>query len=314
MNAYSVDFRRKVLEIYNNEKISKSAIAKRFNVSRTFIYSILNIFSKTNDVVPKNGIVGRKRLIDEPGILKIKSWVEQQPDITEDELCKKYEEEFNIIVSQPTINRTLHRLKLSLKKTLIATEKERDDVKEKILSYQSEIKTISPDDMIFIDETGVHCGMETAYARAPQGARAISSSPFNKGKKFTLIGAISKNQLEASLQVEGAVDGYIFSFFIENILLPVLRPGQYVIMDNLTAHKIHEIRELIESKGAYLVYLPPYSPEFNPIEMLWSKFKQYLKKKKARISEILDIYITESLNFISKTDLENWFKHCGYYV
>jgi transposase len=123
---------------------------------------------------------------------------------------------------------------------------------------------------------------------------------------------MSVRGMEAVMTVESATDSEVFFTYLEQVLCPKLAPGEVVIMDNLSVHKVAGIRELIESHGARLIYLPPYSPDLNPIEKAWFKFKQFLRSAKARTQQALDLAITEALKTISSENAIAWFRHCGY--
>lgn len=123
---------------------------------------------------------------------------------------------------------------------------------------------------------------------------------------------MSLRGMEAVMTVESATDGEVFLSYLEQVLCPKLRAGDVVIMDNLSAHKVAGIRDLIEGSSAKLIYLPPYSPDLNPIEKAWFKFKQFLRSAKARTQHALDQAITEALNTISSENAAAWFRHCGY--
>lgn len=150
------------------------------------------------------------------------------------------------------------------------------------------------------------------YARSEKGTRAYGFKPYYKRENLTLVGAIGLKGFLGGLTFTGGINGQIFRFFIEQILVPSLWPGANVVMDNLPAHKVEGIREMIESVGASVIYLSPYSPDFNPIENAWSKLKQYLRSVAARTYEALDRAVTSGLNSITITDLKNWFTHCCY--
>jgi len=156
--------------------------------------------------------------------------------------------------------------------------------------------------------------MTLPYGRSLKGKRAFDSCPVSKGKRISTIGALSTDGLVANMSYEGTLNGTRFLYFLENFLVPQLRSGNVVICDNAAAHKVSNVEKMIESKGAKLVYLPPYSPDLSPIELYWSKFKQYLKKAKARTKESLKRAILEAINTITKEDAKNWFEHCGYVV
>jgi transposase len=132
-------------------------------------------------------------------------------------------------------------------------------------------------DLVFVDETGVNIAMARLYARAPKGKRAYASAPVNKGKNVTVLGALSLAGVVEAMTIDGSADGQVVSTFIQDVLVPALRPGQTVIMDNLSAHKVEGIQDALEARGARLEYLPSYSPDLSPIEKCWSKLKAILR-------------------------------------
>lgn len=174
------------------------------------------------------------------------------------------------------------------------------------------MKTIDANDRVFLDETGVNIAMARHYARAPQGERAYASKPVNKGKNITVLGALSLDGIQAAMTVEGSTDTDVFLTYVQSVLVPTLRPGQVVSMDNLSSHKDDRIQTAIESVGARLEYLPPYSPDLSPIEECWSKFKASLRATAARTRETLDAAITHAFTLITPDDARGWFAHCGY--
>lgn len=165
---------------------------------------------------------------------------------------------------------------------------------------------------MFLDESGVTTQMTRAWGRAPQGQRVAEAMPQSHWKVLTTLGAMSLRGLEAVMTIESATDGEVFTAYVEQVLCPKLKPGDLVILDNLSAHKVRGIRELIEAQGAELLYLPPYSPDLNPIEKAWFKLKQFLRAAKARTVEVLDQAITEALKTITADNAAAWFRHCGY--
>jgi transposase len=173
---------------------------------------------------------------------------------------------------------------------------------------------VDAEEMIFIDESGLHLGMTRGYGRGLSSDRVIDFAPFNKGTRVTMIGAISAGEVKAAMYGDWHLDGDIFTSFVKECLVPVLRPGQMVFMDNLRTHKVAGIKELIEATGARLIYLPPYSPDLNPIELCWSKLKSYIRKQEARSFGALGRAIKEAFKTITKSDLEAWFQHCGYSI
>lgn len=152
--------------------------------------------------------------------------------------------------------------------------------------------------------------MTRLYARSPKGQRIAEPTPGGHWKVTTILGAMSLRGMIATMTVEAATDREIFLAYVEQVLCPALRPGDVVVMDNLSSHKVDGVLRLIEAAGAELLYLPPYSPDMNPIEKAWAKLKQWLRTAKARTKEALDEAIAEALQLISADNAEAWFKHC----
>lgn len=152
--------------------------------------------------------------------------------------------------------------------------------------------------------------MTRYYGRAPSNERVFDSVPYKEGNRKNIIGAMSNKGMLASFVTEDSVDGDVFLNYIEYILVPELLPGNIVVMDNLPAHKIDGVEELIESVGAKLLYLSPYSPDFSPIELSWSKIKTFLRKTKSRNSDALEEGICKAFATVLTKNCEGWFRHC----
>jgi transposase len=174
------------------------------------------------------------------------------------------------------------------------------------------IKDIPIRNLIFLDESGANLRMAPLYGRAPGGERIFNAVPFNRGNRMTMISAISFEKIEAALYGEWAADGEIFLNFITRCVCPVLRKRHVVIMDNVAFHQVCGVREAIEATGAKLIYLPPYSPDLNPIEQMWGKIKNYLRKEAARTLDKFAVSVKEAFMSIKSADLINWYHHCGY--
>ena len=168
--------------------------------------------------------------------------------------------------------------------------------------------------LVFVDESGTHTSMDRLRSRAPRGERAYGKVPRNRGKNLTLIAAMSLSGMGESMCFEGATDAAAFEVYVEHFLAPSLCEGQVVVFDNLGAHQPQRIRELIEQRGAEVVFVPSYSPDLNPIEQAFSKIKNILRKLQARTYEALLEAMEEALSKITPADAAGWFDHCGYEV
>jgi transposase len=166
--------------------------------------------------------------------------------------------------------------------------------------------------LVFVDEMGTNTSLSPTYGWSKKGQRAHCSVPRNRGKNTTVLSSMSAEGMGPSLAVEGATTSAVFEAYVEQILTPTLRRGQVVVMDNLSAHKGERVRELIEGQGCELLYLPSYSPDFNPIEQAFSKIKGLLRKGEARTREALVEAIGAAISTVTATDARGFFEHCGY--
>lgn len=182
------------------------------------------------------------------------------------------------------------------------------------LLWRNEIGRIDPERLVFVDEMGTHTSLAPLYAYAPVGERAFLKLPRNRGTNTTLLcSLLLEGAMGPSMAVEGATTKEVFEAYLEHFLVPALRPGQLVVMDNLGAHRPKRVRELIEGKGCELMYLPPYySPDLNPIEEAFSKVKHILRKIGARGKEALIEAMGRALGAVSTEDVRGFFVHCGY--
>lgn len=166
----------------------------------------------------------------------------------------------------------------------------------------------------FLDEAGATTVLTRLYARALGGKRTIEAVPRNYGQSTSMIATLGVGGVQAPMLIEGSVDTLVFNAYCEEVLQPTLKRGDIIVLDNLGAHRASRIEEIAAGCDARIVWLPPYSPDFSPIELMWSKVKAYLKKIKARTQAELEKAIAEAFNTITLSDCLNWFRHCGYQV
>ncbi len=171
---------------------------------------------------------------------------------------------------------------------------------------------VDPQRLVFVDEMGSNTSLSAIYAHSQKGQRAYCSVPRNRGPNTTLLSSISSSGMGPSMAVEGAVTAAVFETYIKRVLSPTLPPGQLVVMDNLSAHKGDRVRELVEEQGCELLYLPPYSPDYNPIEEAFAKIKNILRKAEARGREALVEAMGSALDEVGARDARGFFEHCGY--
>ena len=166
--------------------------------------------------------------------------------------------------------------------------------------------------LLFVDEMGVNISLSPLYAWSRRGERAFGSAPRNWGKNVTLLASITHRGVGPCLAVEGPTTREVFEAYLERVLAPTLEPGRVVVMDNLSAHKGGRVREIVERAGCELIYLPPYSPDLNPIERAFSKVKGLLRRAEARTRESLIEAMGRALCAVSARDARGFFEHCGY--
>jgi transposase len=198
------------------------------------------------------------------------------------------------------------------KKTAHAAEQERPDVAHRRRSWSQLRAQFDPERLVFIDETGASTKMARLYGRAPRGERCRAPIPHGHWKTTTFTGALRRHGLTAPMLLDGPMSGPAFLAYVAWVLVPTLKPGDVVVMDNLPAHKPAEVRRAIEAAGARLIYLPPYSPDFNPIEMAFAKLKALLKKAAARTLDGLWQAIAGALDTFTPTECRNYFEAAGY--
>lgn len=196
------------------------------------------------------------------------------------------------------------------KKTLAATERSESARRE----WRIALADLDPSRFVFLDESSTNVRLTPTYARAPKGQRAHGTAPRNYGQNTTLVAALSPTGLQAPMTLLGALDSDAFAVYVREFLQPTLAPGTVVILDNLSVHHRTDIRALFDAADCQLIFLPPYSPDFNPIELVFSKLKTRLRRLAARTQAALEDAIAEALTTISAQDAAHCFRHCGYPV
>jgi transposase len=166
--------------------------------------------------------------------------------------------------------------------------------------------------LVFLDESGVNTGMTRLYGRAAKHQRVREAVPDVRFHRTTILSSVRLDGTTIPFVFEGALNGDLFRAYVRQWLAPSLKPGDLVIMDNLSSHKVSGVVEAIEAVGASVEFLPPYSPDLNPIELMWSKIKAVLRKLKVRAKELLDEAIAQAFSAVSLSDISGWFRHDGY--
>ncbi|AKU95582.1 Mobile element protein [Labilithrix luteola] len=198
------------------------------------------------------------------------------------------------------------------KKSFTPSEQQRADVQEKRETFLREVAKVDPNDLVFLDESGCNIAMTASYGRAPAGVRVAESKPANWGSNLTVVGAIKNDRIVCHRTLVGAMNKPRFIALIRHVLCPLLPRGAVVVLDNLRAHHAPEVREAVEAVGATVLYLPPYSPDLNPIELCWSFAKTWLRRLARRTESELRKAINNTMLRVRTDQLRAWFGHCGF--
>ena len=228
------------------------------------------------------------------------------------ELREKIRERHGVGFGYGTVWRFLARHRITRKKkTGHASEQEREDVATAREAWFEGQLDLDPSKLVFLDETAVSTNMARRFGWAPRGERCRMSVPFG-WKTKTLVAALRWDRIDAPMTIDGALDGASFLAYVEQILAPTLAAGEMVLRDNVRTHKVAGVRAAIEAKGAKILYLPPYSPDFNPIEKPFSKIKSILERIAARTADALETAVGEALRTFTPRQCMNYFASSGY--
>jgi transposase len=198
------------------------------------------------------------------------------------------------------------------KKTLHAAEQDRPDVAQAREAWKANQANLNPDKLVFIDETGASTKMVRLRGRFRRGERLMVKAPFGHWKTTTFTAGLRRYGMVAPFVLDGPMNGEAFRVYVEKVLVPILQPEEIVVMDNLPAHKVEGVRKLIEARDARLLYLPPYSPDLNPIELAFAKLKALLRKAAERTRDALWDRIGQLLKHFSPQECANYLAHAGY--
>ena len=308
----SFDLRTRAVAAYETANLSIRAVAFRFGIGESTLKRWLWRKRRTGSLNP-GPFRGPEPAISEAGLVDLAAVVSEQPDATRAELTARFNQRTGKSVSTSTIQRCLRRLGITRKKkTLHATERDSERVRGLRAEFVAAQNGFDPTRLVFIDEAGSNAAMTPRYARSIRGRRAHGHQPSHWGKNLTMIGAMRSDGLVTLMTICGATTGAVFLVFVRRMLCRVLRVGDIVVMDNLSAHKVDGVRQAIEQAGASVLYLPPYSPDLNPIELCWSKLKHRLRAAEARTLDDLNDAIAMAMTEISPANCAAWLRHCGY--
>jgi transposase len=310
--ALSMDIRRKVMKAIKGGMSCRQAAA-RFDIGPATAVRWAKRVEITGDVAPsKMGGDHRSERIEAHAEF-ILGQLEEKPDLTIMELREQLRERHGLRVGYGTVWRFLARHKITRKtKTGHASEQDREDIAAAREDWFEGQLDLDPLTLVFIDETAISTNMARRFGWAPQGERCRAAVPFGHWQTKTLIAALRWDRVDAPMTIDGALDQAAFLAYVEQVLAPTLSAGETVVMDNVPIHKVAGVRAAIEAKGAKVLYLPPYSPDFNPIEKPFAKIKSFLERIAARTADALDAAVGEALRAFTPKQCINYFASSGY--
>ena len=306
----SADLRERIVAEVNGGK-SRRGAAARFGVAASTAVRLQARYEETGSVAPAR--IGRPKGSGKLGTHRdfIIARVEDRPDITMPELAALLLAERGIEVDPSNLSKFLCKAGFTYKKTLLASEKERADVKaERNEWHTHRLPAIraAPERLVFIDETSVKTNMTPPRGRSLKGKRLLADAPFGKWNTQTFIAGLRCHDLVAPWVIDGAINGEVFDMYVITQLAPQLKPGDVVVWDNLNVHKSPRAAEAIKARGAWVLFLPRYSPDLNPIEKAFSKLKTLLRKAKARTYDDLWKAVGKICDLFTPQECWNYFK------
>ncbi|RAX41091.1 IS630 family transposase [Rhizobium tropici] len=305
----SNDLRKRVVDAIEAGESCRS-VAARFGIAVSSAVKWSQRYRSSGSVAPGKMGGHRKRVL-EPYRAFIAERISQTPHLSlhglKEELAAR-----GVKVSHDTVWQFLRREGLRFKKTLFALEQARADIARRRQRWRSWQTGLDPRRLVFIDETWIKTNMAPLRGWGPKGKRLRSFAPHGHWRTLTFLGALRCDRLAAPCVFDGPINGQCFRAYVEQQLLPVLEPGDIVVMDNLGSHKSGAIRQMIRDAGARLWYLPPYSPDLNPIEQAFAKIKHWMRLAQKRTIDDTWRHIGHLVTTIEPSECSNYFANAGY--
>jgi len=282
MKAYPLELRQRIVDAVDNHLYTYCEIAEFFQVHESYIYRLRRCQKTRGHLAPLAHGGGAQPKLKEAEIKVLIALVEEQPDATLEELCRWLKPRAKVEVSLSTVCRCLQSLHLPPKKKTCFAEEARPKERK---AFQKKQPTLDVEQLVCLDEFALHTGMRRRNARAPQGERAKVTEPFQQKVKLSVISALSLKGVGATMTIEGPVNGEVFHQYVKHFLLPELKPGNIILLDNARIHHTAETIHLLKAAGVKVEHLPAYSPDFNPEENCISKIK-YTTNTRQRVGSI----------------------------
>ena len=310
MTPYSQDLRRRVLDTIQRGDGSVRQIARRFLVSVSFVTRLLQLHRTTGSVEPRPHGGGNPAVLGPEDLERLLELIRQQPDATLEE-CRQ---RLGLSCSLMTICRALDKLGLPRKKKIPrAQDQGSPEVQKKRRDFCAEMAGVDPRRLVFVDECGANTAMTRTQGRAPVGQRVYTDTP-GHWDSITLTCGLRLSGVTAALAFPGATNTGVFETYVEEVLVPELKPGDVVIWDNLKPHQSEEAVEAVEAAGAEVVPLPPWSPDLTPIEEMISKVKGAMRSAGARTKETVYAAFGSALHDVTIENIAGWFRDRAAYA
>jgi len=308
MKAYSLDLRQRIVAAVDRAEGTLAEIADLFLVSVSCIVRLLQRRRDSGTLAPQPHAGGPRRRLNGDDTARLLELLHAQPDATLTELRDR----LGVPCSIMTIARTLQRQRITRKKKArYAQQRDTPKVRTQRRAFQRQLAAVPTEHLVFVDEMGATTDMTRTYGRAPAGERVREAVP-GQWQSVTLIAGLRQAGVVAPLAFEGATDGPAFATYVQEALVPSLRPGDVVVWDNLQPHKSRTVTTAVAGAGATVVAAPPWSPDLIPIEEMFSKVKQCLRSLAARSTEAVYATLGTALGQVRRNDILGWFHDCGW--
>jgi transposase len=310
MKAYSYDLRIRIFNYSLTHSIQETA--QVFRVSPNTVYLLKQLFFKTGSLEPYKRTTWVARLITPEGEQYLQLLLAEEVDLTLEELGNRYEEAYGVRVSIGTLYNTLKKLNITRKKKTFSDPKKKTRrVKMEKENYDEQLEKIEPEKRFYLDETGSCINMSPAYGRSKRGHLAYDEKPTYSSDKVSTVAVLTEEGIKAHYSYSVSLTARVFICYLDTFVLPLLNDGQTLIMDNHPVHHAKIVQKYTKQNHINVLFLPPYSPELNPIEEAFSKIKTYIKKQKARTLDKLLIVINDAFNIITNEDAHGYFNHAA---
>ena len=313
MNALSKDLRQRILNYALNHSVRQTARA--FHVSPNTVQQIKKLFYETGGIEPRPSKPVHAHAVSPEGELYLKALLLEEVDLTLERLCELYWQAYGVRVGVATMHLTLRRMGLSYKKKTFHDPKKNEEGAEGIkVSYACQLEGVAPEDCIYLDEMGSSLNLSLDYGRSHKGERAHDEKPTAPGETISTAAVLTEHGIEAECLYFGTLTAKRFITYLEVYVLALLVGGKVLIMDNHPVHCAKAVKRFLEEHKVPYIFLPPYSPELNPIEEAFSKIKHYIRKCKPRTEETLFDAISKAIATITEDDVIGYINHAEQYL